>query len=283
VIWSAGPGTPRDDLWVDWGGQGPVLHLAHGNGFPPQTYRRLAEGLARRFRVVGMAARPLWGTERPELLTDWWALAHDLRRELAARRLHGLVGVGHSLGGVVSALAAVEDPGLFSALVLVDPVLFTGFRSLLWMGLKRAGVARRLPLVRQTRRRRERWADREAARAGWAKAPRFSRWRPDVLDDYVRAGTVECSGGGVSLRYPREWEARVFEAAPHHVWAHLRRLSVPAVFVRGSLSTTFLPAAAARAAREVPGARVVELPGATHFVPMERPDELAQLILDLVP
>ncbi|HEX8438854.1 MAG TPA: alpha/beta hydrolase, partial [Archangium sp.] len=24
----------------DWGGTGPVLHLAHANGFPPATYRR---------------------------------------------------------------------------------------------------------------------------------------------------------------------------------------------------------------------------------------------------
>jgi pimeloyl-ACP methyl ester carboxylesterase len=283
VTWSVGPDAPGDDLWVEWGGQGPVLHLAHGNGFPPQTYRRVAEGLTMRFRVVGMAARPLRATERPELLTDWWSLAHDLRRELGARRLQGVVGVGHSLGGVVSALAAVEDPALFSALVLVDPVLFTGFLSVLGRVMKRVGVARRLPLVRQTRRRRETWADRETARGGWARAARFARWRPEVLDDYVRAGTVECAGGGVRLRYPREWEARVFEVAPHDLWSHLRRLTVPTVFVRGADSTTFLPGAAARAAREVPGARVVEVPGATHFVPMERPDELAQLILDVLP
>lgn len=274
------PEPPADDRWVEWGGKGPVLHLAHGNGFPPLTYRRLAAGLTSRFRVVGMAARPLWGPERPELLTEWWALAHDLRRELGVRRLEGVVGVGHSLGGVVSALAAVEDPSLFSALVLVDPVVFTGFRAALWGVMKGLRVARWLPLVRQTRRRRERWPDREAARAGWARAPRFARWQPDVLDDYVRSGTVERDGGGVGLRFPREWEARIFEVAPHDVWADLRRLTVPTVFVRGSASATFLHAAARRAAREVPGARVVEVPGTTHFIPMERPDELAQAILE---
>ena len=31
------PEPPADDRWVEWGGKGPVLHLAHGNGFPPLT------------------------------------------------------------------------------------------------------------------------------------------------------------------------------------------------------------------------------------------------------
>ena len=45
--------------WHDWGGRGPILHLAHANGFPPESYRSLVRELTPAFRVVAAAARPL--------------------------------------------------------------------------------------------------------------------------------------------------------------------------------------------------------------------------------
>ena len=34
------------DLLHDFGGQGPLIHLAHANGFPPGTYTPFAQALA---------------------------------------------------------------------------------------------------------------------------------------------------------------------------------------------------------------------------------------------
>ena len=51
------PETPRLDLLEELGGKGPVLHLAHGNGFPPGTYRLFAQALAARHHVVALPAR----------------------------------------------------------------------------------------------------------------------------------------------------------------------------------------------------------------------------------
>ncbi len=63
--------------------------------------------------------------------------------------------VGHSLGGVLGLMAAAADPKRFSALALVDPVVFTGVHSLFWGALKGLGFGSRLPLIRGARRRRE--------------------------------------------------------------------------------------------------------------------------------
>jgi pimeloyl-ACP methyl ester carboxylesterase len=276
---AGGAFAPTDPRWTEWGGDGPDLHLAHGNGFPPGTYRQLANALIPRCRVVSFAARPLWPGTDPAEVTDWCQLAGDLEDGLRGRGLERVLGLGHSLGAVVSALAAARAPGLFSALVLVDPVLFTGARALLWGAARALGLRGRLPLIRATRRRRVCWPDRGAVQAAWSRLPLFRRWDPAVLDDYVDSGTVAAPGGGLVLRYPREWEARVFELAPHDIWAELGRLEMPTLVVRGALSTTFTAAAAERFAREVRDARVVEVPGATHFLPMERPAELARLAL----
>ncbi|MGZ3458945.1 MAG: alpha/beta fold hydrolase, partial [Archangium sp.] len=43
----------------DWGGTGPVLHLAHANGFPPGSYRKLIEALKPRYHVFTLRSRCL--------------------------------------------------------------------------------------------------------------------------------------------------------------------------------------------------------------------------------
>jgi pimeloyl-ACP methyl ester carboxylesterase len=268
----------KSNVWRDWGGSGPVLHFAHANGFPPGVYRKLIGGLTRHHHVVSMAARPLWPEAAPFKLRDWSPLAEDLRAELTSRGLRGIVGVGHSLGAVVSLLAAADDPGLFKAVVAVDPLIMTGSFSLFWRMVKAVGLQNRISLVRGARRRRELWSARDEVRAAYTRKKVFASWDPEVLDDYVDAGTVDLPEGGVRLRYPGEWEARIFAAAPHDLWAQLRKVPVPTLFVQGVHSDTFLDAARARVEREVPGSRTVVIEDSSHFVPMERPTELARVI-----
>ena len=265
-------------LWHDWGGTGPVLHFAHGNGFPPGTYRKLISELGKSHHVVSMSARPLWSDSKPQVLRDWSVFAEDLRAELGRRGLRGIIGVGHSLGAVTSLLAEASDPGLFSAVVAVDPIVLTGGRALFWGTVKAVGLAGRINLVRGARRRRELWSDRAEARNTYSGKKIFASWDPEVLDDYLDAGMVDLPRGGVRLRYPRECEARIFSAAPHDLWADLQKVSVPTLFVQGEHSDTFLDAARARVEREVPASSTAVVADSSHFLPMERPTELARLI-----
>jgi len=271
-----------ESAWREWGGSGPVLHFGHANGFPPGTYRKLLAPLAEEFSPVSVDARPLWPGSEPESIDDWLPLASDLAQALGRRGLRRLVGVGHSLGALMTLIASAADPGLFSAIVIVDPLLLAGRMSVFWGATKRLGQAHRLPLVRGARCRRDRWPDAKVVRRTLATRPMFHTWDPEVVEDYVTAGTVEAEDGGLELRYPRAWEARIFQVAPHDLWAHVRKVAVPALFVRGRDSDAFLPAAADRVRRELPAAEIVEMPGATHFVPMEKPEELAGLILEFL-
>jgi pimeloyl-ACP methyl ester carboxylesterase len=192
--------------------------------------------------------------------------------------MRGIIGVGHSLGAVVTLLAAAADPGLFSAVVAVDPLILTGAHSLLWGAAKAVGLGGRLGIVRGARRRRNVWSDRGEARAAYSKKTVFSGWDPETLDDYLDSGLIDLPGGGVYLRYPKEWEARIFSVAPHDLWATLRKLTVPCLFVQGENSDTFLDAARIRVEREIPAARTIVVGDTSHFLPMEKPEELAGLI-----
>jgi pimeloyl-ACP methyl ester carboxylesterase len=264
------------------GGDGPVLVLAHANGFPIGSYRVLAGLLATRFRVMGYEARPLWPGSDPGELRGWTDLGDDLRTVLRGASLSGIVGVGHSVGAVSTILASTRDPDLFRTRVLIDPVLFTGPRARLWGLFQAFGLASRMSIVRGARQRRESWTDPAEAHQSWAAKPLFARWEPRCLDDYVESGLVPDPHGGFRLRYPRAWEAAIFETTPSDPWPWVREVKSPSLFLRGSDSETFLPEASERVRREVAGCEIREVPGTTHLLPFERPDAVAEAILDFL-
>jgi pimeloyl-ACP methyl ester carboxylesterase len=255
-----------------------VLHFAHANGFPAASYRCLIDRLTGSFRVLSMEARPLWSDQDPSSLRSWTPLVDDLVAGIRQKGLNGVVGVGHSLGGVLTARAAAIDPSLFSALVLIDPVIFTRPRSWWWAGLKVAGQTGRVRLIRGARERREHWPDIDAVRASYRTKATFRHWTDECLDDYLLSGFLAGHDGGIRLRYPREWESRIFEVCPADLWRSLRKIRVPVLFLRGENSDTFLRTAARRATREMANARAAEVEGTSHFLPWEAPDTTADEI-----
>jgi pimeloyl-ACP methyl ester carboxylesterase len=266
------------DLLQDLGGRGPLLHLAHANGFPPGAYRLLAAALADAYHVVALPARPLWPGSHPPEGTSWRSLADDLLQAMEALDWRHIVGVGHSLGGVMSLWAAVASPALFRALVLVEPVilpphLLGGLRLLHRLGLERRG-----PMVQGALRRRHTWPSRQACFDDYRAKAFFARWSDAALWDYVNSGTVVEADGTARLRYPREWEAHIFATTPVHIWRDVRRFRTPVLFLRGERSEIFRPEAQARLARLLPQAHVATVVGAGHLLPMEKPAEIAAAI-----
>jgi pimeloyl-ACP methyl ester carboxylesterase len=214
----------------------------------------------------------------PASIRDWRDLAADLKRDLADRGWRGIAAVGHSVGAVCTMMAASDDPGLFRAVVLIDPVLFTGPRLAVWSAMRRAGLGRWIPIARGAARRRDEFPTREEARAYWGGKQLFATWDPRCLDDYVEAGLVPAGPGGFTLAWSGAWEERVFETTPHDAWEAAGRLAVPVLVLRGEDSDTFTRAAARRFLAACPAAVTVEVPGTTHLLPMERPEAVAALV-----
>lgn len=269
--------TPHN-LIHDFGGDGPVLHLAHANGFPPGTYRPLADTLTGEYHVIGVPARPLWPGTLPESAPTWRPMADDLIGILDESGLTDLVGIGHSLGGVLSLWAAIKRPDLMRAVVLIDPVILPP--AWLWMIRlsHRLRLQHRLPLVQSALRRRQAWTSRQACFEQYRHKTFFANWSDSALWAYVEAGTRPGAGGQVELVYPLEWEAHIFSTAPTGIWRDVPRLRTPALVIRGEHSQTFQPKALSRLARLLPQATTVTIPDAGHLVPMERPQETGKAI-----
>jgi pimeloyl-ACP methyl ester carboxylesterase len=268
---------------IDFGGSGPLLHFAHANGYPPRAYTPLLQTLTPRYHVLSMLARPLWPASTPNGMRDWSVLVDDLIRFLDERGAQGILGVGHSMGGVSTLQATLRRPDLFRAIVLIDPVIFSPGRLWLWRIVKASGFGRRLhPLIRSTEQRRREFASLDEMFTRYRRAPVFSRMTDDSLRAYVNSISQARPDGTVELSYPPEWEARVYYSGPPDLWGQVDQLKTPLLLIYGAESNALQTPSVRRMRRLVPHAEYRAVEGAGHLVPLEKPHEVSRLILDFL-
>lgn len=261
-----------------FGGDGPLLHFAHANGYPPGCYRQFLTALGARFTVRAIQHRPLWSEMDPWQMQDWHLVTADLIDLFDAQGWRNVIGVGHSLGGVATMYAALERPDLFRALVLLDPV----FLPAPWLAYVRAHPAaspEMHPLVEGALRRREFWESEQEAFERFRPKSIFQSLTDDALWDYTRA-ILKPANGGYTLAYPRQWEARFYSLPPTDVWECVPRLTQPTLAVRGAESDTLHPEAWALWQTLQPQAIFIELPRLGHLMAMEEPSGVAQIVCD---
>ena len=259
----------------DFGGDGPPLHFAHANGYPPAAYRLLLEELSKHYRVKAMRMRPLWPSADPLEFSDWRILADDLEQFLNQQCLHELIGIGHSMGATTTLRLALRQPERFRFLVLIDPVIFPPLTGIAWDIIFRLGLAYRLhPLVKGALRRRTCFENDSAMFTNYRKKAIFRRMNDESLRAYVDALACQDQAGQIQLCYPADWEARIYVTgirADLELWRQLPRLLPPILFLRGSMSDTFYPKTARMVQRRLKTARITTIPDSTHLVPLEKP------------
>lgn len=256
----------------------PFLHLAHANGFPPETYRSALQALLPDYHVISFPARPLWGDTPAAWLKDWSQMCKDMVAGLDSMGIKKTVGIGHSLGGVLTLYAAIERPDLFSKVALIDPTMLPP--RTLWKVklLKSLGLEFRSELVQGALRRRRQWESTEAAYQYFKNKPLFKKWPSEIVKAYAESMTGPGLEGGVELIYPPEWEAQIYRTIPTNVWKFVPKLEQPTLLIRGEGSNTFT-VDSEKAFRKVnPRVSVKVVREAGHLVPQEKPEEIGGLV-----
>lgn len=257
----------------------PIV-FSHANGFPAGTYRVLFEA----WRAAGHAVYAVekFGHDPAYPVSGNWPrlrdqLIHFIEREVGAPA----VLVGHSLGGLLSLLAACRRPDLAAGLVMIDSPVITGWRAHSLQVAKATGLIRRVSPGRVSRTRRHEWPSREAVQQHFAAKAVFARWDARVLADYVQSGFEE-RGGKTHLAFDRAIETRIYDTLPHQLGALLRRHppKCPVAFLAGTQSAEMRQAGIA-ASKALAHGRFALIEGG-HLFPMERPDETAVAVLQWV-
>ncbi|KAF9450037.1 hypothetical protein P691DRAFT_811281 [Macrolepiota fuliginosa MF-IS2] len=307
-------------------GTGLTLFFAHANGFPKEIWEPVIQLIINSpsndvdeiwsWEAVQHGDSVLLNGESLGCLFDWADNGRDilnflhyfipsvatdapvpthLRRisseETQYRKAHGfrartIVGVGHSYGGCTTTFAALENPKLFSSLILVDPVIIKPYDT------EEQGLAdhRTDGLIYGALNRREVWSSKEEALAGFKKNPFFNAWDPEVLKLYVECGlydTKDSSGQSITrLKMPGVQEAIVFAATltQFEVYQRMKDLDEgielrwivpgkPGAGELGSPGTTQL-----RVWVRPKNSSNVRIPSAGHLIPLEAPRDLAREI-----
>lgn len=248
--------------------EAPTVVWLHGMMGHAYEWDAATSRVAERFHVVaieqrghGRSSQP--GDYRLPLLVADLMAALD-RLELGRPHL-----VGHSMGGLVGAVAARQHPERVDRLVLLDigpdslatswgreqlPALLRDFAEMTFGGVD------------------------EATDAWLADDPLADR---GLLRHYVAYALVTTNAG----RYRWRFDARhlgtfLQDADPTELWSVIDHLPVPTLLVRGEHSH-LLSASQARAMIDrLPDGHLVEIPGGGHDLGVQQPAAVARVCLD---
>lgn len=209
------------------------IFFAHANGFPAETYTKLFSLLADKFEV-GFVEKVGHNPNFP--VTDGWKfLKNELKTEIEKQYSQPIIGIGHSLGGILHLLVAVENPELYQRIILLDAPIISRLSSQSLRVLKITKLIDRYSPSQMTRFRRNLWKSKTEAFEHFQKKPKFAAFDEDVLRDYIEHGTIETEKG-FELSFKPAVEAEIYRTIPHQLPKLRGKLKVPTTYIGGTNS-----------------------------------------------
>lgn len=233
---------------LDHAGRGQAVVLLHGIAGYAGEWHETASWLSETFRVVAVEQRGHGRSERAPASVSPDAFVADVELWIEQLDLAPAVVVGQSFGGLIALLLAARRPELVLALVVVE-----------------ASPAADPRAPETVRRWLESWpmpfASRNDALTFFGDDTSWSRaW----------AGGLEERDDGLWPSFEQEvLLAALSEASERGWWDEWSRIRCPVLVVRGERGA--LRDETPRMVAALPAARVVEVEGAGHDLPLEQP------------
>lgn len=252
-------------------GTAPGVVFVHATGFCKEVWRTVSARLGGDVSWVAIDQPGHGDSQRPESPVHWSMIGRGVADVLDSVGAHR-IGVGHSAGAAALAMVELAAPGTFDYLILIEPIIFPPPHE----------RHDHSPLAQLALKRRTRFVDRCAAIDNFTGKGPFERWDAHALADYVDGG-LRSDAGDLVLKCDPEMEAEFYRGgADHDTWDRLGDLLAPVALVVGADSTTHRGRYLDDLVARFPIADLVVVEDATHFLPMERPVLVADLIDDVV-
>jgi pimeloyl-ACP methyl ester carboxylesterase len=263
--------------YLDWGGSGRPLVLLHGLASSCRIWDFTAPILAQHFHALALDQRGHGLSDKPGSYT-FAEVTGDLAAFIEGLGLERPVVAGHSWGAGVALQFAADYPGIPAGIALIDGGFVERSSSQTW---EHAEAMMRPPEIDGTPVDTfvgfmKRWPD---------IAPIWS----DQLKEMVLSN-LEVRDGQVYRRLPipdhMKIAREIWEQDTSLLWDRARCpvLMVPAIKEssdpRGALWTQAKLQGIETAKRKLKDATVVPMEDTIHDVPIQRPKELAQAIID---
>jgi 3-oxoadipate enol-lactonase len=255
------------EIHYEVSGSGTPLALIAGLGYPLWQWRGMIPYLAPYFRVIAFDNRGVGLTDKPTGPYTAGLLAADTAGLLDALGIEKAVVLGHSMGGFVAQALALDFPQKVDRLILCS----TNFGGPRHVPITPEALAvlsdvQGDPLTR--------------FRNGLAvsTAPGFAERHPEIIQEWLAwrlANPLDVAG------YQAQMAIGLALLAEAAAFDHrLAALKVPTLIVFGAHDQVVPPGNADLLARQISGSRVVMLPDAGHFFPIEVPEAASRVVIE---
>lgn len=261
-----------------------VLHILHGNGYCSRMYQPFLAQLLPFFDLFLSDAQGHGDSDHGGAFVGWNQSAElALQAWLAHKHLFAAVpcyAVGHSFGGVLTALINSKADSPFAAAVLLDPVLFTPamlttMRTLDWLGLYKKN-----PMAKKALNRRQHWPDKDSAYSYLHQRGMFKNWQDEALASYIDYA-LHHSNQGLTLKCKAEREAEIFASYPKQLWQQLRLPCSRTLLLYGDMTYAFVRKSAQKWRRLNSAVQLHQVTGGHCFM-QENPKDSAFIVLNFL-
>lgn len=256
----------------------PLIHFAHANGVPSKVYQKLFDLLSDEYDVIYV---PLLGPDKRYPIDNHW---HSLTQQVIdsiVRQSQGrkVIGLGHSLGSVLTFQAALQRPELFEQILMIDPPMIMGKEALALHIAKilKLKMVDTMSPAGLSKRRRDHWESREQAAELLRPKGFYKNFDEDCFQAYIDyALTDDLERGGVELTISRDDEVQIFRTNPSLWWLPQAKPKIPVQLLIAEQGP-FLPRKFPQMVEKKFGAPFKVVSG-SHMFPLEKPNETVEII-----
>ncbi len=255
------------ELYYEIHGEGEPLVLISGIGYPLWQWHKMVPFLAKHFKVIAFDNRGVGQSGKPEGPYTAQILAADTVGLLDALHIEKAIIMGHSMGGFIAQALALDFPNRAGKLILCS----TNF-----------GGPHHVPVTPEAMKV---LTDVSADAVTRFKnglvvstAPGWAENNPAMIQEWIEwraANPIEPAAyqSQLAIGIGLLSEAASFEDK-------LPRLNIPTLILFGEHDKVVPPQNAALLARQISHSKVVILPNAGHFFPIEVPEAAAQAVIE---
>ena len=177
------------------------------------------------------------------------------------------------MGGAIMSIAGGKFGVDIARLVLIEPIFLP--RELYTIQMHVSDH----PLAGKSINRRNFWNNEAEAKEYLQSKPLFASWDEEMLDLYVRYGMINSENWGLELAcHPRNEASLFMGSMGFDPWPVLDRITCPVLVLEGERTENKGFIDQKQVARAFPHGRYLEVKGAGHLIPMEKPQETAEII-----
>lgn len=256
----------------------PLIHFAHANGVPSKVYQKLFDLLSDEYDVIYV---PLLGPDkRYPIDNHWYSLTQQVIDSIV-RQSQGrkVIGLGHSLGSVLTFQAALQRPELFEQILMIDPPMIMGKEALALHIAKilKLKMVDTMSPAGLSKRRRDHWESREQAAELLRPKGFYKNFDEDCFQAYIDYALMDdLERGGVELTISRDDEVQIFRTNPSLWWLPQAKPKIPVQLLIAEQGP-FLPRKFPQMVEKKFGAPFKVISG-SHMFPLEKPDETVEII-----